>query len=49
LNHNSGESIGEGDDEGSGGDGSKDVYNRRAEPILVSLLDSYSEDNRISW
>jgi len=25
-----------------------DVYNRRAEPILVSLLDSYSEDKEIS-
>ena len=27
--------------------GSGDVYNRRAEPVLVSLSDSYSDDNRI--
>ena len=25
-----------------------DVYNGRVEPVLVSLLDSYSEDNSIS-
>ena len=25
-----------------------DVYNRRAEPVLVLLSDSYSEDNSIS-
>ena len=29
------------------GDGSEDVYKGRAEPILVLLSDSYSEDNRI--
>jgi len=31
--------------EGNGGNGN--VYKRRAEPVLVLLLDSYSEDNRI--
>ena len=43
-----GESIGEGDDEGGGGDGGEDVYNGKAEPVLVSLSDSYSEDDAIS-
>jgi len=28
--------------------GGSDVYNRRAEPVLVSLLDSYLEDEEIS-
>ncbi len=28
--------------------GSENVYNRRAEPVLVSLSDLYSEDSRIS-
>jgi len=42
-----GESIGEGDDEG-GGNGGEDVYNGKAEPVLVSLSDSYSEDDTIS-
>ena len=36
-----------GDDDG-GGEGGDDVYNGRAEPMLVSLSDSYSEDNAIS-
>ena len=35
--------MGEGDD--NGGDG--DVYRERAEPVLVLLSDSYSEDDRI--
>ena len=39
--------MGIGNDDGGGGDGSKDVYKRRAEPMLVSLSDSYSEDDRI--
>jgi len=38
---------GEGDVEGGGGVGGDDVYNGRAEPVLVSLSDSYSDDNRI--
>ena len=29
-------------------DGGNDVYNGRAEPVLVSLSDSYSEDDAIS-
>ena len=31
--------------EGNGSNGN--VYKRRAEPVLVLLSDSYSEDNRI--
>ena len=42
-----GELIGKGDDEGGGGDGGEDVYNGKAEPVLVSLLDSYSDKDRI--
>ena len=38
------ESIGEGDIEGSG----DDVYKGNAEPVLDSVLDSYSEDKIIS-
>ena len=37
-----------GDKDGGGGDGSDDVYNGRAEPVLVSLSDSYSKDEIIS-
>jgi len=43
-----GESIGDRDDDGGGGVGGEDVYNGRAEPVLVSLSDSYSEDDSIS-
>ena len=43
-----GESIGEGDDEGGGGDDSEDVYNGKTKPALVSVSDSYSEDEAIS-
>ena len=39
-----GESI---DDDSGGGDG-RDVYTGRAELMLVSLSDSYSEDDAIS-
>jgi len=39
--------MGDGDDDGGGSEGSEDVYNGRAEPVLVSLLDSYSDDDRI--
>jgi len=39
--------MGEGDDEGGGGDGSEDVYNSKAEPVLVLLSDSYSDDDKI--
>jgi len=43
-----GESMGDGDNNGGGGDGGDDIYNGRAEPVLVSLSDSYSEDEAIS-
>ena len=39
--------MGIGDDDGGGSDSSEDVYKGRAEPMLVSLSDSYSEDDRI--
>ena len=40
--------MGEGDVEGgSGSVGGEDVYNGRVEPVLVSLSDSYSEDDSI--
>jgi len=37
-----------GDDCGSGGVGGEEVYSGNAEPVLVSVLDSYSEDEIIS-
>ena len=40
--------MGKDDVEGGGGVGGEDVYNGRAEPVLVSLSDSYSENNSIS-
>jgi len=43
-----GESMGDGDDDGGGGKGGKDMYNGKTELVLVSVLDSYSEDNAIS-
>ena len=43
-----GESIGEGDCESGGGVGSNEMYNGKAEPVLVSVSDSYSKDNSIS-
>ena len=39
--------MGEGDDDCGSGNGGKDVYKGRAEPVLVSLSDSYSKDDRI--
>ena len=39
--------MGDGDDYDGGGVGGEDVYNGRAEPILVLLLDLYSDDDRI--
>ena len=38
--------MGIGDDDGDGNSG-EDIYRGRAEPVLVLLLDSYSEDDRI--
>jgi len=35
------------DDSGSGDSGDSDVYRRRAEPMLVSLSNSYSDDDEI--
>ena len=37
--------MGVGDDDGGGG---KEVYNGRAEPMLISLSDLYSNDEAIS-
>ena len=42
-----GESICEGDCESGDGVGNDEIYNGKAEPVLVSVLDSYSEDNSI--
>ena len=39
--------IDDGDDDGGSRVGSNNVYRRRAEPVLISLSDSYSEE-RIS-
>ena len=39
--------MGIGDDDG-GGDGGDDVYRGKTEPTLVSVSDSYSEDEIIS-
>jgi len=40
--------MGDGVCDGGGGVGGEDTYNGKAEPILVSVSDSYSEDNSIS-
>jgi len=37
-----------GEDDYGSGIGGEDVYNGRVEPVLVSPLDSYSEDDSIS-
>jgi len=40
--------MGDGDDDDDGGgEGGEDVYNGRVKPVLVSLSDSYSDDDRI--
>jgi len=39
--------MGEGDDEGGGGDSSEDVYNGKVELVLVSLLDLDLDEDRI--
>jgi len=39
--------MGDRNDDGGGGEGGEDVYNGRAEPVLVSLSDSYSDNDRI--
>jgi len=45
LWYEGGELMGDGDD--GGGDGGDDVYNGKTEPVLVSVSDSYSEDDAI--
>jgi len=40
--------MGTGDDDGGGGVGGEDMYNGKAEPVLVSVSDSYSDDDTIS-
>ena len=39
-----GESICKGDCESGDGVGNDEIYNGKAKPVLVSVLDSYSED-----
>jgi len=40
--------MGDSENNGGGGDGGKEVYNRSVEPVLVSLSDSYSDEDRFS-
>ena len=40
--------MGEGDDDGSSGDGSDNIYYGKTEPVLVSVSNSYFEDDAIS-
>jgi len=40
--------MGKGDDKSGGGVGGEDVYKGKAEPVLDSVSDSYSEDEIIS-
>jgi len=39
--------MGDGDNDSGGGNGGNDVYNGSMEPMLVSLSDSYLDENRI--
>jgi len=39
--------IGDIDDDGGGGVGSDELYRRSTDPMLDSLSDLYSDDNRI--
>ena len=39
--------MGDGVCDGGGGVGGEDMYNGRAEPMLVSVLDLYSNDDAI--
>ena len=48
LWQDSSESIGKGNEDCGGGVGGEDVYSGRTEPALVSVSDSYSEDEEIS-
>jgi len=40
--------MGDGVCDGGGGVGGEDIYNGKAEPVLVSVSDSYSKDDSIS-
>ena len=40
--------MGVGDDDSGGGEGGDDVYKGRTKPALVSVSDSYSEDDSVS-
>jgi len=40
--------MGEGDDNCGSGVGGEDVYKGSAEPVLVSLSDSYSDEDSVS-
>jgi len=40
--------MGEGDDDSGGGEGGEDVYKGSAEPVLVSLSDSYLDEDSVS-
>ena len=40
--------MGDGVCDGGGGVGGEDMYNGRAKPVLVSVSDSYSDDDTIS-
>jgi len=39
--------IGDSDDDDGGGGGDDKIYRGSTEPVLVSLSDSYLDDNRI--
>jgi len=45
--YDGGESIGDNEVDGGGGVGGKDMYNGRAESVLVLLSDLYLDDDRI--
>ena len=40
--------MGEGDDDSGSGDGGNDIYKESVESVLVSLSDSYSDEDRFS-
>jgi len=45
--YDGGELIGDNEVDGGGGGEGEDVYNGRAEPVLMLLSYSYSDDDRI--
>ena len=48
MGYEGGESIGKSDDDSGSGVGGEVVYNGNTEPVLVSVSDSYSDDEEIS-